>query len=68
MDSLKPLHKSGIVHGDARLENVVCVDARPVWIDFADSIFSPAMERTKREELETLKACISKKFNGYNAC
>ena len=69
VDSLKTLHKSGIVHGDARLENVVCVDGKPVWVDFADSIFSPAapMARTKNDELERLKACVIEKFNGYSA-
>lgn len=67
VDSLKTLHKSGVVHGDARLDNVVCVDGRPVWVDFADSILSPAMARTKDDELERLKACVTEKFNGYNA-
>ena len=65
VDSLKTLHKSGIVHGDARLDNVVCVDGRPVWIDFADSIFSPAMPRAKADELEGLVADVMAKFNGY---
>ena len=38
-DSLIVLHNNGILHGDARLENVVCVDRKPVWIDFAESTF-----------------------------
>jgi hypothetical protein len=37
VDSLQRLHESGIVHGDARPENVVCVNGKPRWIDFADS-------------------------------
>lgn len=69
VDSLKTLHASGIVHGDARLDNVVCVEEKPVWIDFADSILSPAtpMVQTQDDEMETLKACVRRQFNGYNA-
>ena len=69
VESLKTLHEHGIVHGDARLENVVCVNEKPVWIDFADSIFSPAIPMTTKKdmELEGLKACVEEKFNGYKA-
>uniref|UniRef100_A0A7S3P7P5 Protein kinase domain-containing protein n=1 Tax=Amphora coffeiformis TaxID=265554 RepID=A0A7S3P7P5_9STRA len=67
VDSLKTLHKSGLLHGDARLDNVVCVDGRPVWVDFADSMFLPApMPMKMEEELEGLKVCVTEKF-GYNA-
>ena len=35
VNSLDVLHSNGILHGDPRLENVVCVDGKAHWIDFA---------------------------------
>lgn len=69
VESLKTLHNNGIVHGDARLENVVSVDNKPVWIDFAGATYSPAvpMKMKKDEELKGLKDFVTQKFNGYNA-
>ena len=69
VESLKTLHNNGIVHGDARLENVVSVDNKPVWIDFAGATYSPAipMKMKKDVELKGLKDCVAEKFNGYNA-
>lgn len=69
VESLKTLHNNGIVHGDARLENVVSVDNKPVWIDFAGATYSPAipMKMKKDEELKGLIGFVAEKFNGYNA-
>ena len=69
VDSLKTLHDNGILHGDARLDNVVSVDRKPVWVDFAESYVLPAepMVNASRRELKQLKDCVGKKFNGYNA-
>mmetsp|Transcript_51793 Transcript_51793/g.78637 ORF Transcript_51793/g.78637 Transcript_51793/m.78637 type:complete len:506 (+) Transcript_51793:115-1632(+) len=69
VDSLKRLHNQGILHGDARLENVVCVNGEPVWIDFADSIVSAAIPTPikKEMELEGLKKCVEENFCGYKA-
>jgi len=66
LDSLKTLHRSGILHGDARLDNVVCVDGKPVWIDFADARLLPGLMTSQQDELENLKACVKKTFR-YNA-
>lgn len=33
--SLDALHSNGILHGNPHLENVVCVDGKAHWIDFA---------------------------------
>lgn len=35
--SLATLHKYGIVHGDARLPNLLLVDGTPMWIDLLQS-------------------------------
>ena len=37
--ALQSLHETGCLHGDARLENLVVVDRKPVWIDFAGGCF-----------------------------
>lgn len=39
---------------DARLDNVLCVETSPVWIDFVISILPPV-------------TCVREKFNEYNA-
>ena len=67
MDSLQKLHASGIVHGDARLENVVCVNGKPCWIDFADSDYLLYAPRVMKAETDTLLGFIRERFNGYEA-
>lgn len=69
VDSLKELHRQGILHGDARLENVLCVNGMPVWIDFADSLLTGGLPFTMRKEIElqNLKKCVAERFNGYQA-
>ncbi|KAG7349956.1 hypothetical protein IV203_012553 [Nitzschia inconspicua] len=65
MDSLKYLHQNRILHGDARLENVVCVNGKPCWIDFAESSFEFA-PMSQAAECEQLRASILDRFR-YNA-
>ncbi|CAJ1944894.1 unnamed protein product [Cylindrotheca closterium] len=33
IDCLQELHENNVVHGDARVENIVCVNGRAKWID-----------------------------------
>jgi hypothetical protein len=40
VDSLKELHYQNILHGDARLANVVNVNGNPMWIDLCASEFA----------------------------
>ena len=61
-DSLIVLHDNGILHGDARLENVVCVDRKPVWIDFAESAFVFG-KMSSDEERGLLSQGIQQKFS-----
>ena len=69
VESLKALHRNGIVHGDARPENVVCVNEKPVWIDFSDSFLPPVeLPGQKAMELDLLRDCLAKRFDGYNGC
>jgi hypothetical protein len=67
MDSLQKLHASGIAHGDARLENVVCVNGKPRWIDFTDSAYLVDTPRVMKREMVTLMGYLSERFNGYKA-
>ena len=66
VDSLKRLHENRIIHGDARLENVVSVNKRPCWIDFAAADFFDIPEIMERE-LKELCDCVKVRFNGYTA-
>ncbi|KAG7343447.1 protein kinase domain containing protein [Nitzschia inconspicua] len=65
MDSLKNLHQNHILHGDIRLENVVCVDGKPCWIDFADTEFD-FNPRSQAAEREQLRGLIKEQYE-YNA-
>lgn len=67
VDSLQRLHKSGIIHGDARLENVVCVNGKPCWIDFADSDLLLNAPLLKEREMNALIGCVRERFKGYEA-
>ena len=51
IDSLKELHENNIMHGDARPENVVCVDGKPRWIDFMHPQFSAIAPRSFEAEM-----------------
>ena len=66
VDSLQRLHDNRIIHGDARLENVVCVDGKPCWIDFADSDLLLETPLLMRNEMDTLIGYVKEQF-GYNA-
>ncbi|KAG7374925.1 hypothetical protein IV203_014020 [Nitzschia inconspicua] len=65
MDSLKQLHQNRILHGDARLENIVWVNGKPCWIDFAESSFEFA-PMSQAAEYEQLRESILDRFR-YNA-
>jgi hypothetical protein len=67
VDSLQRLHDSRIIHGDARLENVVCVDGKPCWIDFADSDLLLDTPLLMQCEMNTLIGYVKERFEGYNA-
>ena len=59
VDSLTQLHKNNILHGDCRVENVVCVDGKPRWIDFC----SPHFPLSQAKEMEALKQSIRCAFD-----
>ena len=67
VDSLQRLHDNGIIHGDARLENVVSVDGKPCWIDFADSDLLLDTPLLMQSEMDTLIGYVKERFDGYNA-
>ena len=67
VDSLKRLHKSGIIHGDARLENVVGVNGKPCWVDFADSDLLLQAPLLMEREMNGLIGCVQERFEGYEA-
>ncbi|KAG7363791.1 protein kinase domain containing protein [Nitzschia inconspicua] len=66
MDSLKVLHQNRILHGDARLENVVWVRGMPRWIDFAE-VYLEEFHKHQIVEREYLQECIRKRYGGYLA-
>jgi len=47
-----------VVHGDARLENVVNVNGEPRWIDFADSKVLLEVPLQQQKEMDKLKESI----------
>jgi len=64
LDSLEELHGNGILHGDARVENVVCVNGKPKWIDFGRARIHGNLDdvgKTKEIEvkslLESIRSC-----------
>ena len=65
VDSLQRLHDNRIIHGDARLENVVCVGGKPCWIDFADSDLLLDTPLLMQSEMDALIGYIKERF-GYN--
>jgi len=61
--SLAALHSRGIVHGDARLANLVLVDEQPAWIDLAAGILTGPVLAThlpmySRLDAETLTTSV----------
>ena len=56
-ESLKELHNNNILHGDARVENVLAVKGKPCWIDFRDAKLF-ANDAGKRWDMETLGESI----------
>jgi hypothetical protein len=61
IDSLKELHSKKILHGDARLANIVSVIGNPMWIDFFESDVG-ASPFFYDEELKNLELEIQEKF------
>ena len=53
IDSLVELHTNGVFHGDACLENVVCVDGEAKWIDFQKSLVSSSPDSMPKFRAET---------------
>ena len=54
LDALLQLHQFGVVHGDARLENLVRVDGgRLVWIDFRECQIQAEQELQRWWDLRT---------------
>lgn len=47
LNALDALHRIGVIHGDARLPNLIVVDLRLVWIDLA-SAGMPATPAARR--------------------
>jgi hypothetical protein len=62
VDSLNALHNNSILHGDARLENVVCVGGKPHWIDFAASSFVFG-QGSRDSERNLLLSGVQERFN-----
>ena len=61
--SLETLHSNNILHGDVRLENVLNIKGKPVWIDFAES-YTTQFQQNKEHERNSLLECLEQKF-GY---
>jgi hypothetical protein len=61
VDSLKELHSHNILHGDARLANVVSLSGNPVWIDLCETGVA-AIPLFFVRELMQLEEDIRKKF------
>jgi tRNA A-37 threonylcarbamoyl transferase component Bud32 len=55
IDSLNELHSKGILHGDARLANVVRVGGNPMWIDFCTTEFAASQSSCDKEMQDFLK-------------
>lgn len=53
LDALVQLHQLDVVHGDARLENLVRVDGRLVWIDFRECQLEASQELQRWWDLRT---------------
>ena len=70
--SLAALHGCGVVHGDARLANLVLVDQKPAWIDLNGGILTgPVLESHlpiySRLDAETLAASVLRLPRGSSA-
>ena len=53
LDALVQLHQLDVVHGDARLENLLRVDDRLVWIDFRECQIEASQELQRWWDLRT---------------
>lgn len=71
-DALLQLHRAGITHGDARLENVVRVaqgggdgdgGSQVVWIDFRVSAIESSIEE---QQWWDFRSCLKSFFNHYH--
>ena len=60
-NALFRLHEASLVHGDARLENIVMLDNSLKWIDFYDS-FSSANETNKTARRTDVNALLRSVF------
>jgi len=60
--ALKALHDAGYVHGDARLQNLMCsADGTLLWIDFRESFISAqsaALDTSRLRDAKTLARSI----------
>ena len=55
-ESLAELHRAGVIHGDARLPNLLLVDERAAWIDMSGSVMGvgPSLGGVKQLDARTL--------------
>jgi hypothetical protein len=65
LESLETLHFNGIIHGDARVENVLSCDGKPCWIDFRNSRYLGIQESPllKKEDWDFLRQSIADGFS-----
>lgn len=63
--SLSALHRRGHYHGDARIQNAVCVRGRQVvWIDFVWGSEEPVGVHGNRKKVEDVVALINSIYEG----
>ena len=64
IEALFRLHRLNVIHGDARLENIIQSAGELVWIDFRECQIEASMELQRRWDLRT---CINN-FLGHYHC
>jgi tRNA A-37 threonylcarbamoyl transferase component Bud32 len=66
MRSLQKLHVKDIIHGDARLANVVDVEGRVMWLDFRHSRPLPTIQQKILDLESLLKSLLSPTSHSRN--
>jgi hypothetical protein len=66
MRSLEKLHVKDIIHGDARLANVVDVEGRVMWLDFRHSRPLPTIQQKILDLESLLKSLLSPTSHSRN--